>query len=170
MGVVYKRRVRYCTTCDRRLDMTAARQTCESAGHVVETREQRVWWIRYLLNGRPRCESSHSEDRQVAADLLRVREGDTRVASVPTSSVASDTPVAAAVLFDDAADELILDYTMNKKRSIVTLKARINLHLRPVFGGKALSAITTASVRAYSGARLTEGATNATVNRELITH
>ncbi|MCC7415590.1 MAG: site-specific integrase [Acidobacteria bacterium] len=71
--------------------------------------------------------------------------------------------------FEDAVADLLMDYMMNKKRSICTVKGRIRLHLQPVFGGQPLSAITTVAVRAYSVARQTEGGSNATVNRELIT-
>jgi hypothetical protein len=42
---------------------------------------------------------------------------------------------------------------MNRKRSLGTLKGRINLHLRPAFGGQGLGAIATAAVRVYSAAR-----------------
>ena len=58
MGTVYRRQVRFCTTCERRLDTTAARKACEASGHSIEIREQPVWWIKYQVNGRPVCVSS----------------------------------------------------------------------------------------------------------------
>ena len=39
MGVLYRRKIRVCTTCDERLDTTAARHRCLAQAHVVETRE-----------------------------------------------------------------------------------------------------------------------------------
>jgi hypothetical protein len=136
VGVVYKRKVRFCTTCHRRLDTTAARLACGTAGHVVEIREQRVWWIRYAVNGRCHTESSFSQDRQVAENLLQARERGSAVVE-PTPAAAPSAPplVTGGLLFDESADDLILDYMMNRKRSLGTLKGRINLHLRPVFGG-----------------------------------
>ena len=162
MGSVYRRQVRVCTTCDVRLDTTAARRTCEAAGHPIAIHEQPIWWIRYAVNGQPRCESARSEDRQVADDLLRAREG-RLVPAVPVPA-----PVGPAT-FADAAEEIVADYRMNKKRSLRTLTVRIEKHLRPVFGQQPLAAITTPVVRTYILRRQAEGASNATVNRDLIT-
>ena len=162
MGSVYRRQVRVCTTCDARLDTTAARRTCEAAGHPITVREQPIWWIRYTINGRPRCESARSEDRQVADELLQAREG----SLIPADPVPA--PVGAAT-FADAAVEIVADYQMNKKRSLRTLTVRIEKHLRPVFGQQPLTAITTPVVRTYIRRRQAEGASNATINRDLIT-
>ena len=43
MGTVYRRQVRFCTTCNRRLDTTAARTACATADHTIETRDQPTW-------------------------------------------------------------------------------------------------------------------------------
>ena len=43
MGTIYKRKVRFCTTCDQRLDTTAAWRACETTDHTIEIREQSVW-------------------------------------------------------------------------------------------------------------------------------
>ena len=76
MGTVYRRQVKFCTTCDRRLDTTAARQACDTAGHSIAIREQRTWWIKYQVDGRPQCVSSNSEKKEDAKRLLQAREGD----------------------------------------------------------------------------------------------
>ena len=65
-GRVYRRQVRVCTTCDQRLDTTVARQACEAAGHRIDMRAQRIWWITYGDGGTRRSESARSEDRAVA--------------------------------------------------------------------------------------------------------
>ena len=36
--------------------------------------EQKIWWITYDADGRRQTVSSHSENRQVAEDLLKARE------------------------------------------------------------------------------------------------
>ena len=74
MGTVYRRKVTFCTTCDRRLDTTAAWKACRAAGHALETRAQSIWWIKYQLGGRPQCVSSGSEKKEDAKKLLRERE------------------------------------------------------------------------------------------------
>ena len=161
-GRVYRRKVRVCTTCDQRLDATAARRACEAANRAIDVREQKIWWITYDADGRRHSVSSHSEDRQVAEDLLTARERPEQP-SVPTSAP------PGPVTFDDAADDIVVDYQMNKKRSLRTLRIRIEKHLRPVFTHQPLLAITTPVVRTYITRRQAAGASNATINRDLIT-
>jgi hypothetical protein len=62
---------RFCVTCDRRLDTNAAQRACDLAGHGIELRDQRFWWIRYQVRGRPVCVSSGSEKKEDAKRLLR---------------------------------------------------------------------------------------------------
>jgi integrase len=61
----------------------------------------------------------------------------------------------------------VTDYTVNGKRSTAELKRRIALHLTPYFGGRRLSAITTATLRAFAAERLDAKAAPAEINREL---
>lgn len=110
MGTVYRRQVRVCTTCDRRLDTTAAWRACEAADHAIAIRAQSIWWIKYQVGGRPQCVSSGSQKKKVAEDLLKAREGD----------VANGCPITAAVgqiRFEEAAADLVTDYRTNQKRS-----------------------------------------------------
>lgn len=119
-----------------------------------------VWWIRYYRNGRRHEESSGSTRKGVAADLLKVREGD----------IAKGLPVTARVgqlRFDEAAADVVTDYTVNGKRSLPSVKRRIKLHLEPFFGGRRMTSITTADARRYASSRQEAGAANATINREL---
>ena len=161
-GLVYRRPVRVCTTCDQRLDTTAARQACEAAGHPIDVRAQRIWWMTYEAPGRRHHASSHSEDRQVADDLLQAR-------ARPSGHRSRCRRRQGPATFDDAADEIVADYQMNKKRSLRTLTLRIEKHLRPFFGHQLLTAITTPVVRTYITRRQAAGASNATINRDLIT-
>ena len=39
-------------------------------------RRGRIWWLRYYRAGQRHEESSHSDKKQVAIDLLKIREGD----------------------------------------------------------------------------------------------
>ena len=161
MGTIYRRQVKFCTTCDRRLDTTAARQACESAGHSIDSREQRTWWIKYQVGGRPQCVSSHSEKKEDAKRLLKAREGDV-VKGVPiTASVGCDT-------FEDAAVDLVNDYTTNRRRSLRVVQLRLTKHLTPVFARRRLMSITTADARAFTARRQAAGASNASINRDLI--
>ena len=162
MGAVYRRKVKVCTTCDRRLDTTAARRACEAAGHVIGVREQGPWWIRYTVGGKVQCVSSESAKRADAVRLLKEREGD----------VAKGMPITADVgkiRFEDAAEDLLTDYRVNKKRSLRTVTLRIRKHLTPFFGERRLASVTAPFVRQYIAKRQADGASNATINRDLIT-
>jgi integrase len=174
MGEIFRRKVRVCTACDLRLDTTAARRRCEAARHSIDLREQRIWWIKYRVGGTLHCETSGSADHTVAEALLRTRvgEGIPSIAGTPASAApAEPTPAGGTVsaTFADAAHDLLNDYAMNRRRSLRTLKIRVEKHLRPAFGQDALSAITTPRVRVYNTHRQAQGASNATINRDLIT-
>src|SRR6266849_3071898 len=161
MGTVYRRQVRFCTTCDRRLDTTAARHACAAAGHAIEIREQSMWWIKYQVGGRPQCVSSHSEKKEDAKRLLQAREGD----------VVKGVPIPAhvgRVTFEDATADLVHDYTTNRRRSLRVVKLRLAKHLTPFFERRRLLTITTADARAFTARRQAAGASNATINRDLI--
>jgi len=162
MGSIYRRKVRVCTTCDVRLDTTAARRACEAAGHRIRIHAQSIWWIRYQVNGRTQCATSRSAQKQVAEALLHTRER----ARVPPVRV---TGPVAPIQFEDAAADLLTDYRTNQKRSLRTVTLRITKHLQPFFGGHLLTAITTPLVRQFVERRQAQGASNATINRDLIT-
>jgi hypothetical protein len=101
-----------------------------------------VWWIRYYRNGRRHEESSRSEKKQTAIDLLKIREGD----------VAKGLPVTAKIgrfRFEEAAADLKTEYRVNNRRSVDELERRIDKHLQPYFGGRRMASITTADVRNY---------------------
>ena len=161
MGSVYRRRVRVCTTCDQRLDTTAAWRTCAAAGHRIVIRAQPIWWVRSTVGGRSQCVSSHSTKKDDATQLLWAREhgGDTG-APIPA-------PVSP-VTFDDAAADLLTDYVTNRRRSHRVVALRVTKHLTPFFGARRLGTITTADVRAYTAQRQAAGAANATINRDLM--
>ena len=161
MGTVYRRQVRFCTTCARRLDTIAARQACDAAGHAIAIRDQGPWWIKYQVGGRPQCVSSNSEKKEDAKRLLKTREGD----------VVNGVPITAhvgRVTFEDAADDLKNDYRTNRRRSWRVVALRLTKHLAPYFAHRRLITISTVDVRAYTARRLAQGASNAAVNRDLI--
>ncbi len=56
------------------------------------------------------------------------------------------------VAFDDAAADLIHDYTTNKRRSLRVVALRLTKHLTPVFRHRRLMTISTVDVRAFTAA------------------
>ncbi len=161
MGTVYRRQVKFCMTCHIRLDTTAAWRACKAADHSIEIREQPTWWVKYQVGGRPQQVSSGSDKKRVADDLLKDREGD----------VVKGMPITAQVgkiRFEEAAEDLLNDYRTNKKRSLRTITLRIEKHLKPFFGGRRMTGIGTALTRVFVTRRQAAGASNASINRDLI--
>jgi hypothetical protein len=62
---------------------------------------------------------------------------------------------------------VINDFQVNRKRSLRTVKSRIDKHLKPFFGGRRMSAIGTPLIRQFVIHRQAAGAMNGTINREL---
>ena len=120
----------------------------------------RIWWIKYYRDGRPHEESSGSIREGDARRMLKLREGDIE-RGLPI------TPRVGRVRWEEARDDLIADYTTNKKRSTPDVLTRLRLHLDPYFRGKRLAAITTADARKYIAQRQSETASSGTINREL---
>jgi integrase len=119
----------------------------------------KTWWIRYYRDGQ-RIEEPAGHDYEEARRLLKNREG----------AIAKGTPItkeSVRLKFDDAIADVIADYKVNKKRSTPELERRIKLHLKPYFGGRKLSSITTADLRAFTAQRLDAKASAGEVNREL---
>jgi integrase len=105
----------------------------------------RIWWIRYSRNGKRYEESARSTKKGVAIALLKSREGDGAGGRV--------TPKVSRFRFDEAADDLLNDYRTNGKRSTAAVEGKITLHLQPWFGGRRMTSITTADIRAYVAKR-----------------
>src|SRR5947209_8722679 len=146
MGTLYRRQVRVCTTCQCRLDTTTARRRCETAGHVIEVRAQGPWWMRYHVDGRLHCASTHCDARAAAEARLNDVEGQV----LPRRRTSA---IAGGVRFEDAAEEVLTDYRTNHKRSLRTVALRIAKHLTPFFGGRDLATIDTRLIRQFTLAR-----------------
>ena len=71
------------------------------------------------------------------------------------------------MLISDLAEALLRDYTINRRKSLKTVKSRWETHLRPFFHAIPAESITSDQVEAYIALRLGQKAENGTVNREL---
>jgi integrase len=144
------------------------RRTYRAADGSVKTCE--TWTIRYYRNGKPQQEATKFKRKTDALNLLKLRVGD----------IAKGLPVTAAsvkLTFDQAVADVVTDYKVNGKSTVAHVERRITKHLTPFFGGRRLSSITAADIRAYIAARqasitredgsIKAGASNAEINREL---
>ena len=129
-------------------------------GSIYRRPRSKYLWSEYYQNGRVVRESTGTTKETVARRMLRVREGDVE-RGIPI------TPKSGRVTFEEAAADLINDYTINGKKSLEDVQRRIDLHLTPYFQGKRMATITTTDIRAYIAQRLAAKASNAEINREL---
>lgn len=129
------------------------------AGRIFARGKRGIQWIAYYAHGREIRESSHSTKQKVAQRLLIKRLAEIQTGQF--SSVRQDRLTFIALWAG-----LIRDYEINEKRSIRMLRVRFG-HLQPFFGDMRASEISTAKVEEYKQQRKREGASNASINREL---
>ena len=111
-------------------------------GSLYRRPKSKFWWLKYRQNGRTLQESAGTTNKNVAREMLREREGD----------IAKGVQInlkAKRLTFDDAAKDLINDYTNNSRKSLDCAQRRLDKHLTPFFGGRKLVEITTPLIRAY---------------------
>ena len=118
-----------------------------------------MWWIAYYHRGKEYRESSGLESEPQARKLLKKRLGE-------INGGRFIGPQEDRLTFDDLVGDLVNDFKINDKRSLSTALYRVS-HLKQFFGlGHAID-ITTDRIRSYQTHRLEEGASRATVNREV---
>jgi integrase len=119
-------------------------------GSVYSRKATKFLWIKYLQHGRVIRESTQTDNIVKARRMLRDREGDVEK-GVPIN------PDVGRITFDDAATDLLNDYSMNRKRTYKDARRRITKHLFPFFGNRRMITITTTELRAYVTKRLADG-------------
>ena len=146
-----------------------------------------VWWLKYSdRKGKVIRESSESTKKMVAKRMLERREGEIAQGKVPGI-------LFERVKFDELAEDIIVDYRINKKKSLDRVQLSVK-HLLSEFEGVRVPDITTPRIQAYVAKRmewtcldcqhrfpfngerhcpscgktkLKKGASNATINREM---
>ena len=122
--------------------------------------ESPVYWVQYYRNGKKYRESSGSIKRADAEKLLRLREG-------MIARGIFVRPNIERIQFDELVEDLIVDYRVNGYSTFTDLKRRLKLHVLPKFSGSFAASITRAHIMKFIASRQEEGASAATINREL---
>jgi len=118
-----------------------------------------TYWLKYYRNGKPYYESTKSTKETDARQLLKEREGEISKGKLPGIYF-------ERVKFDELAEDLLRDYRINQKKSLVRAERSTN-HLKEYFEGFKVTRITTPHIQGYIETRQNEEAANATINREL---
>lgn len=118
-------------------------------GSIYRQKGRPNYMIKYWRDGRAIPEATGSSDYKVAQGILREREGDLQKGAPLSAKV-------NRVRFEEAAQDVVTDYRINRKRSIDDLERRLDKHLVPFFTGRRLASITTSDIRKYIAHRLKE--------------
>ena len=118
-----------------------------------------TYWLKYYRNGKPYYESTGSNKEADAKRLLTKRQGEISEGKLPGVYF-------ERVKFDELAEDLLRDYRINQKKSLVRAERSTN-HLKEYFEGFKVTQITTPHIQGYIETRQNEDAANATINREL---
>ncbi len=128
-------------------------------GSIYRRKDSRFWWISYCKDGLQYSESSRSQNKEIASQMLRLREGEIAQGKMPAV-------IYERVRFDELAEDLLIDYRINNRKSMERIELSIKA-LKKDFGGVKAPRINTAMVKSYIDRRMREGMSNATINREL---
>jgi integrase len=134
-----------------------ARRRPKGTGSIFQ--RGRIWFIQYFWHGERRRESSHSEDREKAGQLLHKRLGE--IATGRYLGLETDQVTIGALI-----DLVIEDYKFRKLRSLSVVEWRTKAHFEHLRELPA-SKFNASEVRRYVAARRDQGAGDATINREL---
>jgi len=122
-------------------------------------RRGKNYWIKYYRHGKQFIEATHSDKLEVAKRKLKEREGEIAKGKMP--GVCFDR-----ISFRELMEDYVRDYKINDKRTVIRAEYATKLLLEE-FGMLKAPEINTASIKKYIEKRKLEGASNATVNREL---
>jgi integrase len=128
-------------------------------GSIYRKKGSKFWWIHYYQNGKSFNESSHSDKKTVAKNLLDIREGEIAKGGQP--GVIYDR-----VQFSELIELVLSDYRRNGKKTLdrVTLSANA---LKEGFGEIRAAQITTPAINSFVEEKLKKGYAPATINRAL---
>jgi integrase len=120
-------------------------------------RRGQIWWITYSAGGRQRFESSRSERKRDARQLLEIRQGAAREGRLRL-------PKSKAPRFGEWAEQFLCTVAHPNTRRRYRSSVR---NLDSCFGNARLSDVTPDLVEGFKEKRLASGIRTATVNRDL---
>src|SRR6185437_661448 len=116
----------------------------------------RIWWIR--LNGR--CESTHTENKRLAAKVLTIRKAQLLEGRIPALLKSHAPPLKTYLAqYLESRTDIHANTIARYKRSQTALER--------FFGTARVSDITDARIEEYKAARIRGGSGPAGVNRDL---
>jgi integrase len=117
-----------------------------------------VWYIRYWVDGKQHEESSGSARLSDAQKVLREHLASAGVGPPRRTG---------EILVSELLDDLEADYQMRRRRSLDDFLRWKLRKVRPYWGARRTSEVTTPALLEYRHHRQADGAADATINREL---
>lgn len=122
-------------------------------------RKTKTYFLKYYVNGKPIEIPTGTESFEEAVCMLRQR-----MANAARLGEYSQEP--ERVVINQLLDLVLEDYRLKSRHSTYDTEQRIDKHLRPFFGSKKATEVTTAMLKRYIALRQKE-AEAATINKEL---
>ncbi len=120
----------------------------------------RVWWMSFTCQGKQFRESTETENRKLAQKILDKTKGEIAEGKWFKKLEGDDRN------FGEMVDKYMQEHSIPKKASADRDQVSL-VHLRPYFEEYAVAAITPRMINEYKNKRREEGASPATINREL---
>lgn len=138
------------------------------------------WWIQYYRNGKVYRQSAGTTNRRKAEKFLQRKIGE-----IATGNFLEPTAERTLVICSDCAhpkdsshsrkgescgclaSDLLTEYEANARHSLVNVRRNWEKHLAPRFEHVRARDVRTDALNQYITERQTEGASNASINREL---
>ncbi len=129
-------------------------------GCIYQRPDSPVFWMKYSRNGKSYRESTKTTSEDKAGKMLK-----RRLAEIITGTFVG--PQTERVRVDELAEDFLREYRINGRKSLDDAQTRWNAHLKPFFGVLRAIEVTSGLIARYVDSRQQEGASSATVNREL---
>jgi integrase len=138
----------------------AKHQRPRGTGSLYQQKGSSNWWLQYYRNGRVYRQSAGTTNRRKAERLLQRKIGE-----IATGNFLE--PAAEKTLLKELAADLLTEYEANARHSLVNVRRNWEKHLAPRFENLKARDVRTDALNQYITERQAEGASNASVNREL---
>jgi integrase len=119
-----------------------------------------IWWVRFA-DGSGRIRREKVGSKSAAIQLYMRRKNQVREQTKLPENLRT------VVRISDLAPAIEKDYRANKQKSYDSVERRLRKHLLPYFGNIAANELGTDDLNQYVEKRHNEGASNATINREM---
>src|SRR5215470_15374128 len=129
-------------------------------GSIYQQKESSNWWIRYYRNRKVYRQSAGTTSRRKAERLLQRKIGE-----IATGNFLE--PASDKTLVKELAADLLTEYEANARHSLVNVRRNWAKHLAPRFENLKARDVRTDALNQYITERQAEGASNASINREL---